>query len=664
MRRIGRYLRWGFLLLALLVVGALLTLSWWAPPTANAFLPSVLRRTPVEEAEISIQHIGLTQSRIEISHAVVGAVSVEDASVQIGYSVDQLQRKRVDEVTVLHPDVKVDLKELLAQLRQPKDQNAQPFAFPEPLPLFELNLSDARVQLQGSQWQREFTLSGQATSNELTRINLQGEGGGDRLSLRGVGNLATATARFQAALTMEDLAGWLPLAREFKAPLPGWLDSLSVKNVHLRAGAQLRDGILEPTSVEVQIDQSSASYDQLNVKLGKASLKSKDDSGLSASLSDWSIKGKTPVVKLKTVSISGGELQGQLVGPWTQLAHGFNADQYGVQLEHAKAPVSIFTGMGSLTGNIQFSAKVGEGARRSVEASLSAEPGEAAFGGFLLDAKQFQAGVTGSWPDELMASFALEPSTLTWGEGVGKLEGLAGAMERLTLVPFSAPHPQKLTFVRGQQGELIAHEGELTFSYQPGAKPELKLDLQAQALDGRLKVKIQGSPLEPRSLEVRAQFDQVSLESLAALLPKFDGRVTGTVSGNLAFQFEAGKINLLPGYLQLSPNTTGRFQYYKQGWLTQDPKLNPEKYVQGKDLIKLMQDSKAASIITELAMRDLLMTSFRLDVLKSGAKEPVIITIEGGSTVKGVEVPVVLNIPVSGDVKETLNLILKLQSKM
>ncbi|WP_309399310.1 hypothetical protein [Cerasicoccus maritimus] len=347
---------------------------------------------------------------------------------------------------------------------------------------------------------------------------------------------------------------------------------------------------------------------------------------------------------------------------WTldSVTHWLNsAKEFDVQLPKLARGIDM-------SGTLNFDAALARKDALDVKASLRAAPISASIADGSLEGDSLEAAVYGFWPDGLKARLALTPATLAWLNGSGSIEGLRGKIDPVSLTPLGVFEPQTLSFDSFAQGKLTASEGRLTFTYTPDSEPVLDVDLDAKALDGTITIFIKGSPFEPRSLEVRVRFDHVDLEKLAALMPDFEGRIIGSVSGELGLRLSHEIDGLMQGHLEMTPGTTGRFQFYKQGWITQDPSMDVAAYVRDKDLLTLLQEPNGATILTELAMRDLSMTNFRLDVSETKKAQPakVVISIEGESTVKGTTVPIVLDIPVKGDVLETLNLILKLQQKM
>jgi hypothetical protein len=191
------------------------------------------------------------------------------------------------------------------------------------------------------------------------------------------------------------------------------------------------------------------------------------------------------------------------------------------------------------------------------------------------------------------------------------------------------------------------------------------LEIVTRALGGDVQMEVDGRMDAPRELDIHMYLKQVELKQVAGLFPQFEGRIEGLASGELALRLEGDRVVLQPGSLELKPDTVGRFVYSRQGWLTQDPDLNPEAFVRDRDIVDIMKDSKGAQVITELAIRDLLMSEFRLDILNpNNADERAMARIEGHSMIKGVKVPVVLDVPIRGDLIETINAVLKFNSRL
>jgi hypothetical protein len=347
---------------------------------------------------------------------------------------------------------------------------------------------------------------------------------------------------------------------------------------------------------------------------------------------------------------------------WTKgQAHSWSAGMKTTQMSASVGATSLSV------GTLLLDARMTDEPVRSLALSVDIADAFVLSSGVSLESPHVEASIEGSWPGPMEGALSLREGQLTWSDGAGLLSGLDGAIALKSLQPPITLGDQLLRFTSMAQGDFSANSGRIRFSYE-GERDDrspLELDLTAAALGGKIRVVVEGSIVPALSLAVRIYLEGVELEQIAALFPQFDGRIQGLASGELALRIEEGRIVLQPGGLQLVPHSTGRFAYLRQGWLTQNPDLDPEAFVRGRDIVDVMQDSQGSSVITELAMRDLSMSEFRIDILmrNSGAAR-VAAQIKGNGEVKGMTVPVVLNVPIRGDVKETINAILKFNSRM
>jgi hypothetical protein len=205
----------------------------------------------------------------------------------------------------------------------------------------------------------------------------------------------------------------------------------------------------------------------------------------------------------------------------------------------------------------------------------------------------------------------------------------------------------------------------VTYKGGPKERSPLRLELQAGALGGTVRIQIAGKIQAPRSLSVHVLLDAVQLGEVAPLFPQFEGQVEGLASGELGLRLEGPKLRLRPGMLQMVSGTTGRFEYARQGWLTQDPELDPEAFIEARKILEIMRDAQGATVLTELAVRDLEMTKFELRVdAPEGAGGSVAAQIQGHRMIKGVKVPVVLDVPIRGDVEETINAVFEFNARL
>lgn len=284
-----------------------------------------------------------------------------------------------------------------------------------------------------------------------------------------------------------------------------------------------------------------------------------------------------------------------------------------------------------------------------------------------MESDYLSVAISGHSLDALHAVVGLSGGRITWSDGGGVLTGLEGDFELASLQPLVSKGAQALQFVSMEQGEFATGPGQLSLSYveSRAGGPPLDLQITTTALGGEIRMKVDGRIRQPLGLSARVFLDSVDLKEVAALFPQFDGQMEGQASGELALAFEEEQIALLPGGLQLKTGTSGRFAYLRQGWLTQDPKLNPEDFVGSRPVLEIMKDPRGAPALTELAMRDLKMTEFNFTIQQEETEELSVLTrIEGERIIKGVTVPVMLDIPIRGEIKETIDTIFEFNTRM
>jgi hypothetical protein len=284
-----------------------------------------------------------------------------------------------------------------------------------------------------------------------------------------------------------------------------------------------------------------------------------------------------------------------------------------------------------------------------------------------LESDSLSVSVQGTLSGPLGAVVAVKNGRATWSDGGGLLRGLEGDFELASLQPIASEGWQSLQFASIEQGEFSTGAGRLRLNYageRDGVAP-LRLEITTTALGGNVRIMVDGQVVDSLALSIRVLLDSVNLHEIASLFPQFEGRIKGVASGELALRMDGTQIALLPGGIQLVADTNGRFQYQRQGWLTQDPTLDPEAFVSGRDILEIMKDSRGAQVLTELALRDLKMLEFSLKVEESASgDQSVVADIKGDRTIKGVSVPVVLRVPIRGDVKETINAVFEFNARM
>lgn len=694
------------LVLLLGVAIALLAHTWWLPPAASHYLKQFVEGEGVTQEALRLTELDLDGLRLGWESLERDGVRVEGGSLEVDYSLDGLRRRRLESILVEEPRILVNWPELRSVLAKPDAEPGEartPLALPlDYLPFGWLALEGAEILLTDATFERSMRGSLWVMSGSPDRMLTHWESAGDELSLSGTFDLATPSLDLTYRLVSPDPFGWLEDAEAlglFTLPPEGvassgplqlegalkggdvswqWLGMATWRAIdmawgeqalqiaHLHAGG--RGEGRQPDRLWAAMDGIEARASGHMLEVQELTLETLDRKQVFLRVEPCRILAMTPWPALGELRFELPAFQALLRGPWADPEHVADVDAYALAWEVPAARFAIQSALLDVNGQLAGSANVGASASRVIHAelkgqdvSLQASAGSGTIG-------QLKLGLEGTYPGGLSAQLGLQGGQFSWAEGAGSLTGLHGTLELPSLLPFLAPGLQTLTFDRVAQGDLVAHSGRLTLEYLPAASSQpaaLHLELEAETFGGTLMALVQATLGATPSVAAELVLDNVQLEQLAELFPEFNGSIQGRVSGRLPIRIEGPRIFLQPGYLEMAPGQTGHFRYEQPGWLTQDPGLDPVQYAQSRDLVTLLQEPDGAAILTELAMRDLRMTAFRLDLLKPGAGDrKVLIQIEGDGRAKGVKVPVVQEIRVGGDLKETLNLLLQMQNRV
>ena len=687
-----------FLLLAGL---GLATAPWWAPAAFERWMPGKLESLGFSVAAVTLEQIGWSESNFGVERLQFEGVAVADAEFMLGYTLKNLRRGVLEKVVVAHPEIDIDFSSGLP-LKLDSEKATEPIELPEELPVKNFTLADAAVRLRGSDWSRNFKIDAQFATNDRLKANATLSGEGIQLNAEtdlqwpNITGRATASARVKTVPEWTEFAqnrGWLPPPEEL---------SFSMQSIKISGAADLAEGepqnwnaeaattkvsaameayrmatdqltikligdAAQVEAVDAQLDRGSADYGDLSLAFDQFQVSTNGPGEIGLRLSKWGVSGKTALASLGSVSGSAGDASLFVEGNWQAWPRDFSPTHLSARLHIDEGPLSLFTGLGSATGTVRMDASISAGETRQLTLSADLKDAYVSASGVSLESAHLQTSVEGALPDSLKATFGVNKGRLSWSDNAGLLTGLSGDLEFSSLRPVKTNGKQTLVFDSIQQGAFTAGSGQMRFSYDEDRKDTspLELEFTAPALGGNIRIVVNGRIDKSKSLAIRLYLDHVELKQVAALFPQFDGSIEGKASGEMALRLEENRIILEPGSLQLAPNSTGRFEYLRQGWLTQKPDLNPDTFVKGRDIVSIMKDPQGAPAITELAMRDLTMSEFRLDILfqKTG-NQRALARIKGHGSVKGIKVPVILDVPISGDLKETINAVLKFNSRM
>lgn len=698
-----KLLKWLFrlaLFCLLLLCLVALSLPWWGPPVVERISKKVLAEAGFSEVDFSLEAIGTEASTISVKRLRYPGVELSDAGLRLHYDLLALLRGELESVVLESPVVDLHLTEILKSIadRAATEDTESP---DDKLPVDAATIHAAQLTVREEDWSQTVQVDGQFAAEERPQA---------RIALRSVDLVIEGQAemlwphpdgRVSASIEMKDPMVWLSRARQrdwlalpdaYALQMGPLKSGLSAQLVQDEAGewearAQLeRVGVsmaekgvtaaglaldirgegMEPEGFEFTLSQGTANHPSMALAFDQFTAQSAGAEQVMMRLVGWGVEGESPDERLGPVSLSAPDLELRLDGPWQVWEPGFAPERMSGRVKMESGSLSFFSRMGSAAGTLQMEATLSTGSARELQLTANLQEADLMSSGVGLEAEALGVSVRGAFPDALEATLRLSQGDLTWSEAAGSMTGLRGTVRMSSILPPVTAGSQMLEFDSMQQGDFSMDTGRVRLSYQGTADvaSPLKLEFNANALGGRVRLLVEGQLSSPLSLGLRMQMEGVELAQLAALFPQFEGEITGKASGEMAFRLEDKRLVLLPGGLRLTPETTGRFKYTRQGWLTQDADLNPEVFVKDREIVDIMHDPKGASVITELAMRDLAMSEFTLRLLdeKSGDVR-VKAQIKGSSLVKGIEVPVVLDVPIRGDVKEAINAVLKFNAR-
>ncbi len=706
--------------LILLVLAALATLGWWLPPLAESQASEILEDLGFEAVEMEVERFGYSGVTITGLALERAEADVALRSVLLDYSLTGLLVRRQAESLIIDGlDVTVYVQAVLedwqfggAFIEEQDEEDgptSEPLALPEDLslPVKNLLLDDSSLTLEADGWRKRLNVNAYLEDGRPARYLLEADDAADLIDVSGTIDTISLENETTFHLRMARPTEWQGLLDSLKLnTLPEGLDWESGA-FELEGALRTDDAELGSWTVLGSLNNFAAETADGSARLGlfnfgasgdgmmpdklwaglfngearlanplparfeweAATLETLDSERVYLKLEDWELSGDLAMYKLGDVSATAGPVRVLLDGPWATVRGAEDLQPFSVRLILQEGPVEIFTGKGSILGTLGLRADFGPvKGEPQLEAAATLTNGTINAGPVEIATERVKVAVGGKPPNALASTIYIKNTDVTWASDSGHLTGINGEVQIANILPLAMPEKQTLTFKQLEQGKIVIYDGEINVAYQAATESEqaeVSLTAGGDFANGGIAGRIQVTLGEPFTAQADLLLQRVSLTYLAGLFPKFDGKIQGYVSGEIPIKKVGNRVFIRPGYLEMAAGDTGKFSYTKQGWLTQDPSLNPVEFSKDMDLATLMKQPKGGAILTELAMRDLNMSAFRLDILKPGeGKERISIHLEGDGSFKGVKVPIVLDVPIRGDVKELINLMLLMNEKL
>ena len=203
-------------------------------------------------------------------------------------------------------------------------------------------------------------------------------------------------------------------------------------------------------------------------------------------------------------------------------------------------------------------------------------------------------------------------------------------------------------------------EAAVEWQQDSGASSRITAEGSASVFGGNASINLSAdiSPLD--FVEAEVDLFNVEIGTINERFPFFEGQIEAQVRGNVHGRWKDGELTVLPSHLEMSPDTQGTLRFTKQGWMTGNPDLNVEDVADNLRIDQILTREDGTGILVELAARDLTVTHLRIQIFGEDSPDRKgEIELEGFSMVKGTEVPVVLTVPLRGDLQETIRILIE-----
>lgn len=146
------------------------------------------------------------------------------------------------------------------------------------------------------------------------------------------------------------------------------------------------------------------------------------------------------------------------------------------------------------------------------------------------------------------------------------------------------------------------------------------------------------------TLEAVLELEQIRLDRLADLLPRFDGSMEGNINGRVPLRLDAGRFSLGASTLRLDRSRPARLRYPADGLLTKGVSPDSDRYEQLELIEEALEDLKLTELVVDLYPPDQPQT-------------PVRLRLEGTFSSPDAIIPVKFNLNLNGDLDEVLSLL-------
>jgi len=647
------------LLVCLCIIGALflalLSAPWWGRLPLAYFVRGQLLEMGLQDVRLDIAHLGITSLRVENLHAQWQGSTLDTAHLEISYDPFDLISGRIESIIItgLHADVLID--PFLAQTVTPEDKPDEPAkplreSIPPALPFERILLADSRLTLRLGQQAISWHLQGNLEGRSDCKLALMGDGPDAEFTFTAELDLPSASGETTLNLAVQSLK---PALEPFADRLPESLSGLEIVSGPVQFDAALAIEDARPahwalilTNLEGAANMPPYEISYLNLALGASGQGTvpdhlwltldhahagNGDSGLSWSKLTTELRGGQRLdITLQKPAAYHGDMRAALPEGTLGLAALGSFDPTNFRPDHRiklAVPVQPFT---ASQGDITMGGKL------SAKSSLRWQGGE---------------------PDGTV-NFNLLDVNVQAPAYSADLNDLSGNIALSQLLPPTTDIAQQLNFKSLTVGEYTFSDGELQLQLSPSPKASSEADLRFETdwLDGGIKARAIAPIDKPEDAKAVLILEHVDANKLSALVPDFQGVISGKISGKLNAALRDNQIIIQQGWLEMDGDNAGELSIPRGSWqLSGMSSEQIDELVVGKRIDEIFQIPGGETIVTELALRDLQLDAFNLTIHPRSQEGPrVVIHVEGSSQVAGATVPIVLDIPIRIDLEAAI----------
>ncbi len=634
---------------------ALLTAPWWGRLPLAHLLRERLSAMDMEDVHLSISHLGLTSLQVENLHLTWQGHALSIAHIELAYDPLSLLSRRLESAIITGLNADIQLDALLAPSpHEPTDstpaESSLRETLPSAIPLDRLLLADSQLRVHLGQHSLSWDLQANFRGGKDCQLNLIGEGPTSAFTLGADLQLATADGDVTLTFEFSELS---PALLPYASLMPEDFQAVNFSSGPLQLDAALAIENARPAhwalilaNTEGTLELPPYDFGYLNLALGASGRGSVPEHlWLTLDFAQATYEQSGMSWSKFTAELRGGErLDITLQQP------AFYRDTLRAALPEGTVSLAAI-------GAFDFqNFTPGHRIKLAIPAqAFTASQGDTSLAG------EFSAKSTLRWDNGLpdgTVNFNLLQANMQAPAYQAELTDLSGNIALSSLLPPATDIAQQLHFASLSVGQYTFEDSNILFELQPGSEqsPQADVRFNTHFLGGKIKTRILAPLDNPQDVRAVLVLEHVDAEQLAQLIPDFQGIISGKISGQLNASLHAGQVLIQQGQLSMDGGSPGALSIARGSWqLSGMSAEQVDELVAGKRIDEIFQLPGGETLVTELALRDLRLDAFQLQVHPRAGDTPrVEIHVEGSSQVAGATVPIVLDIPIRIDLEAAI----------